>query len=162
MNHPTHEISRLRVITRLQAEHQDLLFLFAVYAAHPNTRSRHDLLALIHTMTHSHYTAEIGLFYPVVADLPTGGEILNAAGEGYAKVMSLLDDLKGASSEEPIVRARVRELHAEVQRHIESAEATHGPFVLSGEADIQWDVLERKLTERRLVLDQSHDAWRGT
>lgn len=159
MNHPAHERSRLRVLAKLRAEHQDLLFLFAVYAAHPNTRNRQDLVALIHTMTHLHYTAEIGVFYPAVVDLPTGSEILNDAGEGYARVMSLLNDLKGSSSDEPTMHARVCRLHAEVRRHVESAEAEHGPFVLSSDADIQWDVLERELTERRIILDQSRDAW---
>jgi hypothetical protein len=159
MNHPTHEISRSRVLAKLRAEHQDLLFLFTVYAAHPHIRHRQNLLALIHTMTRLHYTTEIGVFYPAVVDLPMGSEILNDAGEGYARVMSLLNDLKGPSFDEPTMHARVRELHAEVRRHVESAEAEHGPFVLSRDADVQWDVLERELTERRLILDQSLDAW---
>ncbi len=80
MNHPAHERSRLRVLTKLRAEHQDLLFLFAVYAAHPNNRQ--GLLGLIHTMNHLHYAAEIGVFYPAVLDLSTGGEMLNDAGQG--------------------------------------------------------------------------------
>jgi hypothetical protein len=154
MKSSAHESSRLRVVATLRAEHQELLNLLTCYAASPELQARRELLKSICAQTQLHYTAELGVFYCALEPLPMGNDIMNEGAEGYARAVALANELTSSGSDDRLIEQQIRELRDEILWHINSAEAANGPFALSCQVDVEWEVLERELSKRRQILSQ--------
>jgi hypothetical protein len=155
MSNSAHESARLRLIAKLRAEHQDLLTLLTSYSANRETQTRGELIKTICIMTHLHYTVELGVFCCALEPRRLRSNLMNEATEGYSRAIALANEITGLSLDDALRDSTIDQLRDEILLHIRSTEAANGPFALSSQVDVDWDVVEREVTKRRLMLGQS-------
>ena len=146
------DISRADVLTGLQLEHLELLALFESHARIKVLSIRGALLKLICKRTRLHYLIETGVFFAALAEVPGASRLLDQAGEEYANAIPLLNELIDPDNDPQLSESQILELRGVVERHVHSTEATHGAFAVSMHANVDWDVLARKLIARRKRL----------
>jgi hypothetical protein len=152
------EISRGDVLTGLRLEHLELLALFESHARIKVLSIRGALLKVICKRTRLHYLIETGVFFAALAEVPGTSRLLDRAGEEYANAIPLLNELIDPDNDLQLSESQILELRAVVERHVCSTESTQGAFAASMHANVDWDVLARKLIARRKRL--AGEAWR--
>lgn len=145
-------ISRADVLTGLQLEHQELL---AFLESHARAKLRSDKLAFLETICKKarlHYLVETGVFFGAMANAPGSSRLLDQAGEDYAIIIPLLNELADPNNDRRLIESQILELHGIVLNHIHSTEGAQGAFEFSMHAHVDWDALGRRLISRRARL----------
>ena len=120
----------------LQADHQRLSDLFALYAATEKVETKFGLAYQIFRALETHAQLEENVLYPAVhEETDEGPELVKASLEAHQTMKQLMQELRSMAYNTDAFDAKFHELMHNVERHVAEEEAAMFPLAREALAD---------------------------
>jgi hypothetical protein len=146
--------ARTEVITTLKDDHKRVKRLFREFEKPAVKANRQSVAALVGeacAALEMHTTLEEEIFYPAARECLPDADLIDEAEIEHASAKELIAQLEAMTPDDPRYAATFKVLGEYVKHHIQEEETEMFPQMAKRDCD--WVELQRKMTERRSVLE---------